>query len=481
MPKIYPVILSGGSGTRLWPLSRARFPKQFIRFFDDQQASFLQAAATRLSGAQGFEAPTLLANNDHRFLVAEQLEAAGVAAREIILEPTARNTAAAIAVAALSVLEADEDGVLAVMPSDHVIGDEPAFVEAVKKAAQIARDGHFVLFGIEANAPETGFGYIKAGPALKGVGAPALRVERFREKPDAARAQRYLDEGGAYWNSGIFVLPARLFMSELARFEPDIVEAADQALAGAERDMGFLRLDKAAFAASPSMPVDVAVMEQTENAVVLPLEVDWNDVGAWPALMQMGARDAAGNVVSGQAILEDAENCFVHAERSLIGAIGVKDLIVVETADAVLVSDAARAQDVTKIVKRIRDNNRSEHDRHVRSYRPWGYFEQLSAGERFQVKLLNVKPGATLSLQMHHHRSEHWVVVKGTAKVSRDGETRLVRENESFYIQATQWHRLENPGKVPLQIIEVQLGSYLGEDDIVREHDVYNRSPSDVH
>ena len=479
MPKIYPVILSGGSGTRLWPLSRARYPKQFIRFFDDQQASFLQAAATRLSGAQGFEAPTLIANNDHRFLVAEQLEAAGVSPRAIILEPVARNTAPAIAVAALSLLEEDEEAVLVVMPSDHVIGDEAGFAEAIQQAGEIAAQGRFALFGIPASTPETGFGYIKAGAQLEGT--CARQIERFREKPDLATAQAYLEEGGAYWHSGIFVLPARALIDELAHLEPELLEAAGAAFAGAKQDLDFLRLDDARFAAAPALAIDVAVMERTAKAVMLPLDVGWSDVGAWPALMELGAADDQGNVVSGQAILEDTENCFVHAERSLVGAIGVKDLIVVETADAILVSDAKRAQDVSKIVSRIRDNNRSEHDRHVRSYRPWGYFEELNTGERFQVKLLNVKPGAQLSLQMHHHRSEHWVVVRGTAKVSRDGETRLVRENESFYIQATQWHRLENPGKVPLQIIEVQLGSYLGEDDIVREHDRYNRSDQEVH
>jgi mannose-1-phosphate guanylyltransferase/mannose-6-phosphate isomerase len=481
MPKIYPVILSGGSGTRLWPLSRARYPKQFIRFFDHQSASFLQATATRLGGAEGFEAPTLLANNDHRFLVSEQLEAAGVTPRAIILEPAARNTAPAIAVAALSALQEDEDAVLAVMPSDHVIGDEPAFVEAVRRAAAIAATGKLVLFGITPNAPETGYGYIKAGAALEADNTQAFEVAQFYEKPDAATAQKYIAQGNAYWNSGVFVLPARVFLDELAAHEPDIVEAALSALYNAETDMGFLRLDEKAFAKSPSMAVDVAVMERTDKAVMLTLDVEWSDVGAWSSLMEVGTPDDQGNVVTGQAILEDTKNCFVHAERSLISTIGIEDLIVVETPDAILVSDAKRSQDVSKVVKRIRESNRSEHDRHVRSYRPWGYFETLNAGDRFQVKLLNVKPGATLSLQMHHHRSEHWVVVRGTAKVSCDDQTRLVRENESFYIQATQWHRLENPGKVPLQIIEVQLGSYLGEDDIVREHDIYNRSAEEVH
>jgi len=482
MPKIYPVILSGGSGTRLWPLSRARYPKQFIRFFEDQGLSFLQAAATRLSGAEGFEAPTLLAANDHRFLVRDQLEAAGVQPRQIILEPVARNTAPAAAVAALSVLREDEEAVIAVMPSDHVIGDEPAFAQAIRRAAGIAATGRLVLFGIPAAAPETGYGYIKTGQALEGPeGFEAFTVAAFREKPDEATAQGYIEEGGAYWNCGIFVLPARAFLDELARFEPEILEAALGALYNAEEDLGFLRLEREAFAAAPAMPLDVAVIERTNKAVMLTLEVGWSDMGAWPALMGMGRADEHGNVVSGEAILEDTRNCFVLAQRSLVSTIGVENLIVVETADAILVSAASRAQEVTKVVKRIRESNRCEHDRHVRSHRPWGYFEQLNAGERFQVKLLHVKPGAALSLQMHHHRSEHWVVVRGTAKVTRDQESLLVRENESFYIQATQWHRLENPGKVPLEIIEVQLGSYLGEDDIVREHDVYNRAAEEVH
>ncbi len=479
MTAIYPVVLSGGSGTRLWPLSRAMYPKQFIRFSGDQAASFLAATLTRLAGGKGVAAPIVVCNNDHRFLVAEEVLRAGTPPRAIVLEPVARNTAPAVAVAALMVARDDPAGVLAVMPSDHVIADTPGFAAAVQRAAAVAATGRLVLFGIEPKGPHTGYGYIRRGAAL-GDFADAYAVDAFTEKPDAKTAQDYLAAGGYYWNSGIFVLGARAFLDELARLSPAILDAATKALAAATEDLGFLRLDASAFARSPGISIDYAVMERTGSAAVLPVDIGWSDVGSWSSLWELAPHDARGNAVRGDALLEDTSGSYVHSERALVSTLGVKDLVIVATPDAVLVADRARAQDVSDIVARLKKEGRKEHAQHLRSYRPWGYFETLSVAPRFQVKLLNVKPGAKLSLQMHHHRSEHWVVVHGTAKVMIGGEEKLVRENESVYIVATQWHRLENPGKTALELIEVQIGSYLGEDDIVRADDVYNRAPDET-
>jgi mannose-1-phosphate guanylyltransferase/mannose-6-phosphate isomerase len=478
MSAIFPVILSGGSGTRLWPLSRAMYPKQFIRFFDGQGASFLGAALKRLPGEAGFGPPILLCNNDHRFLVREELERAGIEPKAIVLEPVARNTAPAIAVAALAALAEDPDAILAVMPSDHVIEDEARFADTVAKAAEVAATGRLVLFGIVPGVPHTGYGYIRKGAAIDGGGAFA--VDAFAEKPDRATAERYLADGGYYWNSGVFVLHAKTFLDELARLEPKILEAVRQAWAGAEEDLGFLRLDRAAFARSPSISIDYAVMEKTAAAAMLPMDVGWNDVGSWSSLWDIAPRDEAGNYVHGDAVLTETRDTYVHSERSLVATIGVKDLVIVDTPDALLVADKSKAQDVSRIVARLREQNRREHEQHLRNVRPWGFFETLNIAPRFQVKLLHVKPGGKLSMQMHHHRSEHWIVVQGTAKVVIGDKERLVRENESVYIVATEWHRLENPGKVPLELIEVQIGTYLGEDDIVRSDDVYKRSAEET-
>jgi mannose-1-phosphate guanylyltransferase/mannose-6-phosphate isomerase len=479
MNAIYPVILSGGSGTRLWPLSRAMYPKQFIRSFNDQGSSFLAATLQRLRVEDGFVQPTIVCNNDHRFLVEEEAERAGVTPRVIALEPVARNTAPAAAVAALIIERDDPTGILVVMPSDHVIRDQPGFVAAVRQAAAVAGTGKLVLLGIEPDRPHIGYGYIRRGPPLPGFPRAHI-VEGFTEKPDAAVATGYVNAGTYVWNSGIFIFRARAYLDELARLEPTILEAAGQALAGAKEDLGFLRLEPHAFARAPSISIDYAVMERTKAAVVVPVDIGWSDVGSWSSLWEIGARDAAGNAVRGEAILEDTRNCYVHSEGGLVAAIGVEDLVIVDTPDALLVADRARAQDVSAIVARLKQANRKEHAQHLRSYRPWGYFDLLSIGPRFQVKLLHVKAGAKLSMQMHHHRSEHWVVVQGTAKVSIGQDEKLVRENESVYITATQWHRLENPGKTPLELIEVQIGSYLGEDDIIRSDDVYHRAPDET-
>ena len=364
---------------------------------------------------------------------------------------------------------------MAVMPSDHVIKDQKTFTETIGRAAEIAAKGHFVLFTIKPDQPHTGYGYIRKGPALDGDDLGGFKVDAFVEKPDLAKAQTYLDDGNYFWNSGIFVLPAAGFVEEVARLHPEIVEHARAALAASKRDLGFRRLDAGAYAQCPNISIDYAVMEKTSKAAMLPLDIGWSDVGAWGSVWDIAPHDKDGNVARGDVMLMDTRNSYVHSEGALVSTLGVEDMIIVHTPDAMLVAKKDRSQDVGKLVAQLKLSNRREHEQHLRSYRPWGFFETLNLGPRFQVKLLHVKPGAQLSLQMHHHRSEHWIVVKGTAKVVRDSESQLVCENESIYISATQWHQLENPGKVPLEVIEVQIGSYLGEDDIIRKDDIYQR------
>ena len=480
MTAIYPVILSGGSGTRLWPLSRAMYPKQFIRFFNGQSSTFLGQALKRLSPDDGFAGPILLCNNDHRFLVKEEVERAGLDAKAIILEPVARNTAPAITVAALAAQRDNPNAIIAVMPSDHVVLDEAKFVEAIKRAGKVAATGKLVLFGIKPDEPHTGYGYIRKGATLEGFNGGAYTVDSFFEKPDKATAERYVSEADYFWNSGIFVLNTRTFLEEVARLEPRMLEAARAALARAEDDLGCVRLDKSAFAQSPNNSIDYAIMEKTGAAAMLTIDVGWNDVGSWASLWDIAPHDAKGNYVHGDAIMEDTTGSYIHSEKSLVATIGIKDLIIVDTPDALLVADKSRTQEVSKIVVTLKRSNRKEQEQHLRNYRPWGYFETLNIGTRFQVKLLHVKPGGKLSMQMHHHRSEHWIVVQGTAKVVIGDIEKLVRENESVYIFATQWHRLENPGKVPLELIEVQIGTYLGEDDIMRTDDVYHRTAEET-
>jgi mannose-1-phosphate guanylyltransferase/mannose-6-phosphate isomerase len=455
------------------------YPKQFVRFSAEQASSFLAATLDRLGPAQGFSPPVVVCNNDHRFLVKDEAERAGVRPGAIVLEPEGRNTAPAIAVAALLIARSDPGGILAVMPSDHVIRDQPGFVAAVRRAAEVAAAGKLVLFGIAPTAPHTGYGYIRRGAPLAGFDG-AYTVAAFAEKPDQPTAAGYLEAGDYYWNSGIFVLGAKAFLDELERLEPGIVAAARGALSGAAADLGFLRLDAPAFKQAPSVSVDYAVMERTSLAAVLPIDVGWSDVGSWSSLWEISAHDGDGNAVHGDALLEATRNCYVHSENSLVATIGVSDLVIVDTPDALLVADRSQAQAVSGVVARLKAAGRREQESQVRHYRPWGFFETLNVAPRFQVKLLHVKPGAKLSMQMHHHRSEHWVVVHGTAKVTIGGEEKLVGENQSVYIVATQWHRLENPGKTPLELIEVQLGSYLGEDDIVRTDDDYRRAPHET-
>ncbi|HWB47257.1 MAG TPA: mannose-1-phosphate guanylyltransferase/mannose-6-phosphate isomerase [Hyphomicrobiaceae bacterium] len=479
MQPIYPVVLSGGAGTRLWPLSRAMYPKQFIRFSPEQKSSFLAATLQRLPTAEGFSPPLVICNNDHRFLVKAEAESVGVQPGAIVLEPVGRNTAPAIAAAALLIARRDPDGIMVVMPSDHMIRDEASFRKAVLQAARVAATGKLVLFGIRPTVPHTGYGYIRVGAALTGFDG-AFVAEAFTEKPDRTVAEDYLSSGNYVWNSGIFVFTARAFLAELDRLEPSLLSAVKKAVEGAREDLGFLRLDREAFAGANNISIDYAVMERTAGAVVIPVDVGWSDVGSWSSLWEVSPRDEHGNAVTGDGVLESTTNSYVHSERALVATLGVNNLVIIDTPDALLVADREEAENVSGIVATLKAAGRKEREQHIRNYRPWGYFETLNSGPRFQVKLLHVKPGGKLSMQMHHHRSEHWVVVHGTAKVTVGDEEKLVYENQSVYIVATQWHRLENPGKTPLEMIEVQIGSYLGEDDIVRADDVYNRSPDET-
>ncbi|WP_147653671.1 mannose-1-phosphate guanylyltransferase/mannose-6-phosphate isomerase [Vulcaniibacterium gelatinicum] len=462
-----PVILSGGSGTRLWPLSREAYPKQFLPLVGSD--SLLQATWHRVAPL-ATAAPLVVANEEHRFMVAEQLREAGCETGTILLEPVGRNTAPAIAVAALEAMALGGDPLLLVLPSDHVIADVARFHAAVRQARPAAEEGRLVTFGIVPAGPETGYGYIRAA-AGEGVRA----VEAFVEKPDADTAAGYVASGAYFWNSGMFLFRASRYLQELARFRPQMLAACREAHAKARRDPDFVRLDREAFAASPSDSIDYAVMEKTDAAAVLPLAAGWNDVGSWSALWAIAGQDADGNAHRGDVIAQDCRNTLAWSDGRLLALLGLDDVVVVDTADAVLVARKDRVQDVKGIVATLKQRQRPEAAVHRRVYRPWGSYDAVDAGERFQVKRITVKPGAALSLQMHHHRAEHWVVVKGTARVTCGDEVLLLSENQSTYIPIGVRHRLENPGKVPLELIEVQSGSYLGEDDIVRYDDVYGR------
>lgn len=467
MSSIQPVILSGGSGTRLWPLSREAYPKQFLPLAGE--LTMLQATWKRVApiAARG---PLVIANEEHRFVAAEQLQQVGAEPAAIILEPIGRNTAPAIAVAALEATRDGADALLLVLPSDHVITDEAAFRAAVQSAAGAADAGKLVTFGIVPTGPETGYGYIKAA---EGQGARA--VERFVEKPDLDTATAYVTSGQYYWNSGMFLFKASRYLQELERFQPAMLAGSRSAWQQARRDADFTRLDKDAFTAVPSDSIDYAVMEKTADAVVVPLDAGWNDVGSWTALRDVSQQDGDGNAHLGDVIAIDCRNTYAYGQR-LVAMVGLDDVIVVETDDAVLVGKADRMQEVKAVVAQLKAEGRSEATWHRKVYRPWGAYDSIDNGERFQVKRITVKPGGTLSLQMHHHRAEHWIVVSGTAEVTRGDEVILLSENQSTYIPLGVTHRLRNPGKLPLELIEVQSGSYLGEDDIVRFEDTYGRS-----
>ncbi|MBL8264631.1 MAG: mannose-1-phosphate guanylyltransferase/mannose-6-phosphate isomerase [Xanthomonadaceae bacterium] len=476
MVSVQPVLLSGGSGTRLWPLSREAYPKQFLALASED--TMLQATWRRVAPLTS-AAPLVVANEEHRFLVAEQLRVIGAPAARIVLEPVGRNTAPAIAAAALVAMADGGDPLLLVLPSDHVVRDVDAFRAAVSAAAPAAEAGALVTFGIVPQAPETGFGYIHAEASQPEAGDGVRRVLRFVEKPDAATAQAYLDDGGYFWNSGMFLFRASRYLEELGRHRPDILAAARAACAHLDHDAlsqggEFLRLDRDAFAASPSESIDYAVMEKTDAAMVLPVDIGWNDVGSWSALWEVSEQDDDGNARHGDVIAIDSRNSYAYARR-LVALVGVDDLVVVETDDAVLVASKDRVQEVKQVVARLKADQRSQAALHREVHRPWGSYDSVDAGDGFQVKRIKVKPGAALSLQSHARRAEHWIVVRGTARVTRNNDVFELFANQSTYIPIGAKHRLENPGDEMLELIEVQSGDYLGEDDIVRYEDVYGR------
>lgn len=470
---IIPVVLCGGSGTRLWPLSREGYPKQFLNLLGNR--SLLQDTLLRVREIEGIGMPLLVTSHAHRFMVAEQAREIGVSGGTFMLEPHARNTAPAAAAAALHILASGQDPLMLVLPSDHLIRDVSAFANIVKQGVAAAETGALVTFGIAPTAPATGYGYIKAGASRT---ESSFEVARFEEKPSLARATEFLSEGGYFWNSGIFLFRASAFLAELDAFSPEILRAARESVGLGQRDLDFFRLDEAAFARSPNDSIDYAVMEHTPRAQMVPFATEWSDVGAWDAVWQLGTKQADGNVTEGDVLTHNARDCLVHASHRLVAVAGVESVMVVETPDAVLVVHKDQCQDVKAIVDMVRKQGRSEAADHRKVYRPWGNYDSVDEGQRYQVKRITVKPGAKLSSQMHYHRAEHWIVVKGTARVTCGDDTFLLSENQSSYIPLGTIHRLENPGSVPLELIEVQSGSYLGEDDIVRFDDAYGRAPA---
>ncbi|MEQ9519917.1 MAG: mannose-1-phosphate guanylyltransferase/mannose-6-phosphate isomerase [Parvibaculum sp.] len=469
--KVFPVILSGGVGSRLWPTSRALYPKQLLPLVSER--AMLQETAARVTDPAIFAAPMVISNEDHRFVIAAQMQEMGLKPLAHVLEPEGRNTAPAAAAAAEIALLEDEEAILLILPADHHIGDQSAFLSAIAAGAALAQEGRLVTFGIIPTAPETGYGYIREG-GLIGEGR-GREVAKFVEKPAADVARSYLDEGGYYWNAGIFMFRADTILGEMRAHCPEIPKYVREAVKLGSRDNDFFRLDASSFGRCPSDSIDYAVMEHTQAAAVIPVDMDWSDIGSWSALWDIGAKDKSGNVISGDVLTVDAENCYIRAENNLIAAVGIQDLVIVETGDVVMVASRDRVQDVKALVQKVAEAGRTEHHVHSRVYRPWGYYEGLDEGERHQVKHLMVNPGASLSLQLHHKRAEHWVVVKGEALVTVGDKVQTLKENESVYIPLETKHRLENPGCEPLSIIEVQSGSYLGEDDIVRFDDVYGR------
>lgn len=470
---IYPVILSGGSGSRLWPLSRSKYPKQFLPLLG-QKSLFVQALE-RVGENYGFGKPLVVANEHHRFIVNEQAAKAGIDLQSVILEPVGRNTAPAVALAAIKAAEHDPDALLLFLASDHVILDTPGFHKAVNAAACAAKQDYLVCFGMTPTRPETGYGYIAQGAEIAGAKGACV-IDAFKEKPDAGTAQNYLDAGNYSWNSGMFMFAACTILAEFEKHQPEMLAATRKALVAAEPDLNFLRLGEAEFAAVPADSIDYAIMEKTERAAVVPAEFGWSDVGSFSALADVQEADSTGNVTVGDVLMEDTENCFIHGDGYLVSTVGVKDLIIAATDDAVMVAQKGKDQDVKKLVETLKAKKRPEADLHSTVYRPWGNYRTLALGDRYQVKEIEVYPGKRLSLQLHHHRAEHWVIVEGSAVVTRNEEEHLMGENESIYLPLGAKHRLENPGKIPLRLIEVQSGSYLGEDDIVRLEDDFNRN-----
>jgi mannose-1-phosphate guanylyltransferase / mannose-6-phosphate isomerase len=463
-----PVILSGGSGTRLWPLSRGQYPKQFLPL--TTKNTMLQETVLRLSGLAGLKNPIAVCNEDHRFMMAEQLWEIGIKPAAIILEPVGKNTAPAVVMAALTATSEDE--VLLILPADHVITKIDLFHAAITQANILATQGNLVTFGIVPTHPETGYGYIMKDSVHLGS---AYKVAAFVEKPDLVTAKNYVKSGDYLWNSGMFAFTAGNFLKELEKFNPEMLSICKQALCAAKHDLDFTRLDKAIFSTCPSDSIDYAVMEKTDKAVVIPLDAGWNDVGSWSALWDVTDKDDFGNAISGDVLTVDTQNSYIYSENKLVTVIGVENLVVVETKDAVMIASKDRVQEVKQIVDQLKKLGRKEAQVHRKAYRPWGHYDSVDSGDRHQTKRIVVNPGAKLSLQKHHHRAEHWVVVKGTALVTRGDEQILLTENESTFIPLGTIHRLENPGVIPLEIVEIQSGSYLGEDDIVRFGDNYGR------
>ncbi|MDO8697440.1 MAG: mannose-1-phosphate guanylyltransferase/mannose-6-phosphate isomerase, partial [Pseudomonas sp.] len=467
-----PIILSGGSGSRLWPLSRKQFPKQFLALTGDH--TLFQQTIERLN-FDGVQPPVIVCNIEHRFIVEEQLSALKLETQAIVLEPFGRNTAPAVAIAAMKLLNEDRDELLLVLPADHVLEDHKAFQRALALATIAAENGELVLFGVPANKPETGYGYIKSAPDVllpEGVS----RVAKFVEKPDAQKAAEFVKSGDYFWNSGMFLFRASRFLDELKKHEPDIYDTCLLALERSKYDGEQISIDAATFECCPNDSIDCAVMEKTQRACVVPLDAGWSDVGCWSSLWDVKEKDSNGNVTQGDVVVRDSFNCLVHGNGKLVSVIGLQDIVVVETKDAMMIAHKDRVQEVKQLVNTLNEQGRTETQTHCEVYRPWGSYDSVDMGGRFQVKHITVKPGAQLSLQMHHHRAEHWIVVSGTAQVTCNDKTFLLTENQSTYIPITAVHRLANPGKIPLEIIEVQSGSYLGEDDIERLEDVYGRS-----
>ncbi len=475
MAALVPVILCGGTGTRLWPLSRASYPKQYWALAGQGEETLLQQTQQRLEGIADLQPPLLICNEDHRFIVAEQMRQIGVDPSAILLEPVGRNTAPAVAIAALQAMAEGDDPLLLILAADHVIRDGADFRRMVQAGVQAADAGQLVTFGIVPTAPETGYGYIEAAQPLGDADTPAP-IARFVEKPDRATAEGFLATGRFTWNSGMFLFKASVILAELERLAPEVVQACRSALAKGGSDLNFQRLEKDAFAQCPNIAIDVAVMERTDRGAVLPLQAGWSDVGSWSALWETADHNDQGNVLRGRVISENSRNCYLRSEHRLVVGLGVEDLVVVETNDVVLVAKRDQAQNVKSIVGLLEQNGAPESKAHRKIYRPWGAYDGITEGDRWQVKRISVNPGASLSLQMHHHRAEHWIVVQGTAVVEKDGIEELVGENQSTYIPLGCKHRLSNPGKIPVEMIEVQSGPYLGEDDIVRFEDLYGRS-----
>ncbi len=465
-----PVIMAGGSGSRLWPLSRSHYPKQFLPLLGEQ--TMLQQTVERIAGCGN---PLIICGEEHRFIVAEQLRSAQQSHQGIILEPEGKNTAPAIALAAIEATRQDPEAILLVLAADHSIQQPKAFIEAAKKGEALAKEGKLVTFGIIPDQPHTGYGYIRSGAEVTEV-TGAFTVSEFVEKPNRETAERYLDSGEYYWNSGIFMFKAQRYLDELAEYRPDILERCQSSMANTCKDSDFIRPDADTFKECPEDSIDYAVMEKTREAVVLPIDCGWSDVGSWSALWEISEKDASGNSCKGDTLTVDTHNCYIHSDSKLIASVGVENLIIIESDDAIMVADQSKVQQVKDVVQSLKKDQRSEAEYHRKVYRPWGYYDSVDQGARFQVKRIVVKPGAQLSLQMHHHRAEHWIVVKGTAEVTKGEDTYLVTENESTYIPLGVKHRLKNPGAIPLEIIEVQSGSYLGEDDIQRFDDTYGRS-----